>query len=116
MLKTVWLSGEQIAGLAAIVAEQGWTPIPSKAVVLAAFDEEGLAGFHVLQMRAHVEPLYVRPSLRGTGLAMQLSGEMKQFLEDTGTGSYIVIADSPVAVRLCDMHGMKRIPSPVYIK
>lgn len=111
-----YITGDELVLIDGIVEAEGWTPLPSTALALVAFDEKGMAGFHILQMRPHAEPLWIRPDLRGTKLCVELATEMKQFLDQTNTQGYIVIADTIEAAKLCESFGMKRITSPVYIK
>ena len=109
-----WLSGEDLEVINPIIEERGWTPPPKSALVLACFDEQGLAGFHVLRLVPHAEPLWVRKDLRGTGLATELAAEMHNFLVETGTHGFMVIADDPAAAQLCERFGMVKVTSPVY--
>lgn len=111
-----WIQGEDIKILNDIVESQGWSPIPSTSIAFVAFDDEGLAGFHILQMRPHPEPLYVRPDLEGSGLSADLAGAMAQFLKDTNTNGFICIADTPEAEKLCKKFGMQKVSSPVYVR
>ena len=110
-----WLHGDDLKDLESVVHERGWTPIPSSSVALAIFDNKGLAGFHVLQMVPHPEPLWVREDLRSTGLAKELASSMYKFIEETNTTGFMVVADDPVAAKLCELFGMKLVTSPVYM-
>lgn len=111
-----WITGTHLGILDGIIKEQGWTPIPLNSMALVKIDERGIAAFHILQMKAHPEPLYVREDMRGTGLAADVAQEMANFLEATGTNSFICIADKPEVAKLCESLGMRRIDSPVYVK
>ncbi len=113
-----WITGgDQLQCLRQVIQDQGWTPIPDSAVAYVAFDEAGkVAGFHILQLKPHAEPLYVRPDMEGTGLSGDLAGAMAQFLHDTQTDSFMAIADTPEAEKLCKSFGMTKVDSPVYIK
>jgi hypothetical protein len=83
-------------------------------VLLAKVDGE-IVGFHVMQLVPHVEPLWVEEEQRGTGLAQQLSDAMVAFLQSVGARGWVVIADSPHAVKMCKDHGMAKVKSPVYM-
>jgi len=109
-----WLKGEDLGVLAPIIEQEGWTPLPSSAMALAAFDENGLAGFHVLRLHPHAEPLWVRPDLRVGQVAFKLAAEMFNFLQETKS-PVMVIADSPVVAKMCEKFGMRKVDSPVYI-
>ena len=99
-----------------MVEAEGWSPLPPTSLAYAAFDAIGLAGFYALQLRPHVEPLWVREDMRGTGLAATLVDVMSKFLEATNTRGFIVIADTPEAVKLCEHYGMRRVIAPVFIR
>lgn len=111
-----WIYGNDLAILDSVVAEKGWTPIPKSSMALIAVDKDGLAGFHVLRVVSHPEPLWVRFDKRGTGLAAELADGMSKFLEETGTEGFMCVADSPEAVKLCESLGMRLVTNPVYIK
>ena len=116
-MEVKWLQGEELEVLQPIVEKRGWTPLHPAAVARVAFDSEGLVcGFHVLQLRPHPEPLWVREDMRGTGLAGDLAGDMHHFLEETLTAGFMCIADSPEAEKLCKSFGMKKVEKPVYVK
>lgn len=112
-----WIDGGALIALEPILAANGWTSLNGKtARALVAHDGTKLAGFHILQMLPHAEPLYVAPEYRGTGVALELAARMDVFLEDISCRAFMVVADTPEAVHLCEAHGMKLITSPVYLK
>jgi len=115
-MKKVWLLGEDILVLNDVIEREGWTQVNTSNVAVAAVDRDGIAGFHILRTMPHPEPLWIRPDKRNTGLAEELANDMYNFLKDTNTPSYMVVADTPEAVKLCEHFGMKRIESPVYLK
>jgi len=85
--------------------------------ILVAEDSEGkLVGFQVLQLVPHVEPLYVAPSARATGLAEELVERMVKFLGEVQIRGYLASAESPFAAQLCEKHGMTKLDYPVYAK
>ncbi len=112
-----WIYGEEmLAMLQPVIEHQGWTPLnPYTARALVAMEEGILCGFSVIQLFPHAEPMWVETDLRGSGLAEELATRMKKYLDDTQTRGYMVIADSPFAVKLCEERGMKRLTSPVYM-
>lgn len=115
-VKTIWVKGEDIHMLDDIIAQEGWSPISESAIAQVAIDEKGIAGFHILQVKSHPEPLFVRPDLRGTSLAVELATNMKAFLDTMGITNFIVVADDPAMARLCEKFGMRLVTSPVYVK
>lgn len=113
-----WLDGDDLDALEPILKARGQMSLnPETSRAIAAYDSENkLIAFNVLQLVPHPEPLYVDPSWRGSGLAEELAEQMYNFLQVTDTRGFMLVADSPAAVRLAEAHGMRRIESPVYIK
>lgn len=88
---------EEWAQLAPVFdAEGGVLPPPeSGATAAVAFDDQGLAGFWVVQPCWHVGPLWVRPEYRGKGLWRRLSAVVDAlFQRQPGTG-YYSFSDGP---------------------
>ena len=99
-----------------ILLNRGWTPLNgATARILCAFEDGALAGFHVLQLVPHCEPLWVEASYRGTGLAEELADRMLDFMREMNARGFMVIADTPEAQKLCEERGMKKVTSPVYM-
>lgn len=111
-----WLSGDQLTELWPIFIMQGWTIPPATSLTYAAYDDRGVAGFHVLQMVPHPEPIWIRPDKVGTGLSGELASEMAKFLEATHTERYVVIANTPEAEKLCVRLGMTKVTGVAYVK
>src|SRR5208283_1618022 len=85
--------------------------------ILVAEDESGkLGGFICMCLLPHIEPMWIAPSERGTGLAEELTNQMDKFLREVQVIGFFVVADNPFVVRLCEKFGMERIESPVYRK
>jgi GNAT superfamily N-acetyltransferase len=104
---------EQIDDICAI---RGWASLNRVLTrILVAWRGEKIVGFHVMQFWPHLEPLFVVPSERGTGLAEQLADRMVEFVTEAKARGWIVIADSPYAKKMCEDRGMTKIKSPVYI-
>ena len=98
-----------------VLAERGWTSLNRQTTrILVAEDEGKLAGFLVLQLFPHLEPLYVDKDHRATGLAEELSDRMIKFMTEAGARGWISIADSPHAEALCKREGMTLVKSKVY--
>lgn len=100
-----------------VLAARGWMALnkSTSRVLLAEADGE-LAGFYCLQMAPHVEPMFVQPALRGSGLAEELADRMQAFLIEVHARGYYAVADNPLVAKMCEARGMERIPSPVYVK
>ena len=64
-------------------------PNPEHATAAVAIDEQGLAGFWVLQQMLHAGPLWIREDRRGTGLWRPLNHELLGLVERrSGAGFY----------------------------
>ena len=83
--------------------------------ILVAEDGERIVGFSCVQFFPGVGPLYVRPKVRGSGVAEELADRTMAFLVDAQARGWIVVADSPHTVKLCEDRGMKPIEAPVYV-
>lgn len=113
-----WLDGDDLKTLAPIIEERGWMPLNlNTSRALCAFDNRTghLVGFVALQLVPHTEPLWVSKMYRGTGLAENLADRIVEFLRATNARGFMVVADDPASVRLCEAVGMKRVESPVYV-
>ena len=98
-----------------IMAMRGWMALNKMtALVLVAEQGEELVGFHVLQLIPHVEPLFVRPSSRGSNIAETLADKMQEYLTDVHVRGYMAVAEHPVVEKICENRGMRRVESPVY--
>lgn len=99
-----------------ILAARGWSSLnrPTSRILVAEVDGE-LAGFHVFQLYPHAEPQWVRPRYRGTEISATLADKMLEFLTDIKVRGFMVVADSPFAIALCESRGMTKVESPVYI-
>jgi hypothetical protein len=99
-----------------ILATRGWMSLnrPTTRIRVAEDDDGTLVGFYVLQMVPHAEPLWVAPSERSSGLADALADDMLRFLVDVRARGWMIVADNPVAARMCEARGMRKIKAPVY--
>lgn len=112
-----WLEGGELTQLEPLLESRGHMSLNNNmARALCAFDTNGnIAAFHVLQMIPHAEPLYVNPTYRGTGLAEDLADRMVSFLRSCNARGFMVVADNPASVKLCEQFGMRKVDSPVYV-
>lgn len=99
-----------------ILATRGWSSLnrQTSRIRVAENAAGDLLGFVVLQLFPHAEPLWVRPSARGTGVAEQLADDIVGWLMEVGVRGFEVTADTEHAVRLAEKQGMKRVTIPVY--
>ena len=111
-----WIEGDDLKALEPILESRGWTSLNNKTCrALCAYDGEHLAGFLVLQLFPHCEPLWVSKDYRGTGVAEDLADKMMEFMSKIQARGFMVIADNPAAAALCERHGMRKVESAVYI-
>ena len=116
MIEYRWIEGDELAILDPVILSRGWTPLnhlTSRAI--CAFHGGLLIGFQVLQLFPHVEPLYVERDYRALGITEALVDRMSAFLQESKARGFMVVADSPHVIRLCESYGMKRIMEPVYL-
>ena len=110
-----WLEPGEFDGVSEVIAERGWVPLDPLSRVLVAEDGDELVGFIVLRLVCHTEPLFVSEGYRGTGVAEELSERMAVFMRAAQVATWVAVADSPFAEKLCEQNGMKRVESPVYV-
>lgn len=90
----------------------GQLPDPAMARILVARDGEQLAGFLVIQLQPHLEPIYVAPAYQGQGHAIALA---QAAIEMFPPGvPYWAFAPRPAIERLCERAGLKELPWKVY--
>jgi hypothetical protein len=103
------------------IHDLNWVPLPSAGMlnaafkILCAFDGEALVGWHVIQFFTHSEPMYVHEAYRGTRCAHQLAEQIFDYLVTSNCRGFMIVAESPVAQRLAEAYGMKRVEVPVYV-
>lgn len=100
-----------------ILATRGWSSLNRQTSRIRVAEEETsgkLLGFLVLQLFPHVEPLFVAPSARGSGIAERLADDMVKFLGEVQVRGFELTADSPHAVKLAKDRGLMKVDAPVY--
>lgn len=124
-----WLIADDDIYLDAVettVRAMGWTPLPDRSLldrtyrVFGAFvytdtHQNLLVGFLIVQLIPHTEPLYVTPRYRGSDIARELSSHVFSYMLQSSTRGFMVVADNPIAVQLCEQLGLRKVDSPVYI-
>jgi len=99
-----------------MMAMRGWPQLYRGTTrVLVAEDAEGICGAICLQMLPHTEPLIVERRVYGKGVAEGLADRMVAMLTELRVAGYMVVAENPLAVKLCEDHGFKRVECPVYV-
>lgn len=99
-----------------IMLARGWMKLnPNTSRILVAEKDGAIAGFVCLQLVPHVEPLFVAPSFRGTGLAETLSDKLIAFMHESAARGWMAVASDSTVAKLCEKQGMHKIESPVYV-
>ncbi|HVZ39379.1 MAG TPA: GNAT family N-acetyltransferase [Candidatus Kapabacteria bacterium] len=84
--------------------------------VLAAFDEDGLAGFWTLQPMWWAGPLWIRPDHRGSGLWRRLHNALDAlFARSPGTGYYSFTGEPKMETVLQEL-GYRDLPYKIWVK
>src|SRR4029077_11567783 len=116
-----WLEGPSCSDedwdkLYKLLHKRGWSPLNREYSRILLAEEDGeIVGFSCLQMLPFAGPLFVKPQLRGSGIADKMAADTISFLVECDARGWFVVADSPHAPRLCEQHGMYKVDSPVYI-
>lgn len=109
-------SPEEWAAIDEICAQHGWMSLNRILTrILVAWRGERIAGFHVMQLIPHAEPMYVDPKERGTELGAQLADQMVEFLTQVKARGWMVLAGNAHTEKLCRDRGMKKVASAVYV-
>lgn len=113
-----WLYRHDLVQLEPILKARGWMALNhDNAAALAAFDANGtLVGFLCVQHVPHIEPLYVDPAYRGTGLAESLADGVAEALRVTNCRGAFLIANNPASAKLAEKFEMTKIEDPIYFK
>jgi hypothetical protein len=98
-----------------VLASRGWMSLNRNMSRILIAERDGVMAFHVFQFLPFCGPLFVPPSMRGTGVAEELANRMVDFLAESEARGWVVVADSPHAAKLCEDRGMTEIESPVYV-
>lgn len=110
-----WIDGDELAVLDPIIESRNWTPLNRKCSRALIAEEDGqVKGFLVVQLYAHVEPLFVAPADRGMGIAEELGHRVVSFLRDNQVTNWMATCSSPYAEKICKNNGMVRVADPVY--
>lgn len=114
-----WIDGASASDdewnrIESILATKGWASLNKKTSRLLVAENKETMAFIVFQMVPFLGPLFVPPSMRGTGIAEELADKMQEFLSESNARCYIATAESKHAEKLCESHGMKRLNTPLY--
>jgi GNAT superfamily N-acetyltransferase len=118
------VSDGELQFLAPLFAKLGWPPLdPDYAKAVVAEIGHGpdaiICGFQVVQFVVHSEPMFVEPSMRGTGIAEGLAEATRHYIEkDCRIKRYVSTAKpGSFGARLAEANGMELKPgTALYVK
>jgi GNAT superfamily N-acetyltransferase len=117
------VSGSEILLLKPLFDRLNWpAPDPDMAKVIVAqagLGKDGvILGFSVVQFVTHAEPLWVHPSMRGTGVAEELVRQTVHYIEDDCKIKRYVVSAKPgsMAARIAVNNGMRPLGCEVFVK
>lgn len=96
-----------------VVDRREWLPSPEVARILVSEDAQGeIEGFIVIQLVAHIEPIWVHPQQRGTGLWKELvASAQEQFPPGV---NYYAFTPSPALERMAEQSGLTKLPWSIF--
>ena len=111
-----WIVGDDLEVLDVVLESKELPSLnPEVCRALGAYDVDTLAGFIIVQVFPHLEPLWVDKKYRGTDIAAELVDNAIGYLRENSVRGFISIADSPIVAKMCEERGMVKIESPVYL-
>ncbi len=118
-----WLSNQEIADLVNPVLKlRGWAELNINEIqptcrVLGAFIDGELVESFAFQLFPMLGPLIRHNNeVRDSGETSRgLVAVMGDFIKSTNARDYMVVANSPMTVRLCERFGLKQLSDPVYV-
>jgi hypothetical protein len=98
-----------------IFAEHGARcPEPSNATAAVAIDEQGLAGFFILQRVWHAEPMWIRPDRRGRWLWKKLHAVIDGLFKGSHGNGYYSFSTTPMVDAIAGRLGYRKMPDRVW--
>lgn len=85
-------------------------PDPELSAIYAAFDEETIVGFHVLQYVPHAEPMWIAEEYRGKVNWRQFQRGIEGLFDRNAGGSYYIFPADERVANLCRRGGMEELP------
>jgi len=100
-----------------ILVARGWMSLnrPTSRVLVAEDEHGDLMGFIVMQLVPHTEPLWVRPSTRGSEVANELADRMLAFMMEIQARGWMLVASNDIIAEMAEKRGMVRETLPVYV-
>lgn len=111
------LAGDNLDALLPVLKQAGMAlAYPQLAEPIVAKVNGEIVGFAFAQLLPHLEPVYVLPLFRGTGIAEELVRRAMAIIEKTGAERYMCVAQNPFAEKLCKQLGMRAVLGTLYVK
>jgi hypothetical protein len=110
------ISQEDWDKVESILASRGWMSLNRNTPIRILIAEQGRKmAFFIFQWLPYCGPMFVPPSLRGTGVAKELATKMVEFLLESQARGWVATAESEHAAKLCEKFGMSLLETPVYV-
>ena len=111
------LRADEYEKLKPLLIESKWVlPYPDMSAVVVGEYQDKIVCFTVTQLVPHAEPHWIDPEWRGSGLSELMINEAVRMMENSGLHSWVVVAPTEDAARLCRKQGMKEIPGTIFVK
>lgn len=116
-----WLNGweatdEEWNRIDKILAAQHWMSLSREWTRIRLAEDNGkIVGLYVLQAIPHAEPMWVDKRYYGTGLADALADDMMEFLTAENARGWMIVAENPIAQKMCEARNMTRVSCPVFV-
>jgi GNAT superfamily N-acetyltransferase len=96
--------------------DEDGVPSPDVARIVVAENEEGkIVAFWSAIAITHLEPLWVDPAYRGTGIFRRMWQRMKQFLDDYRVPMTFSMIEDPQLGRIAEAHGFLKRDTTIYL-
>lgn len=100
-----------------ILRRNGWMSLNRHTSrVLLAERNGSILSLFIFQLIPFLGPVWSDKSVRGTGLADEMTQKMYQFLLESNARGWIALAESEHGRKMCEDFGMQRIEYTAYIK
>jgi hypothetical protein len=110
-----FLAPEEYEGLRPVFEENGGDlPSPQLSAIFAAFSEDKVVGFHVLQYVPHAEPMWVDPEFRGQVNWREFQRGIESLFDKEEGGSYYIFPSDERVAKMCKRGGMTQVELPAW--
>jgi hypothetical protein len=115
-----WLNGPDATDadwdkIESVLASRGWMSLNRNTSRILVAERDGMMAFLVFQWLPYCGPLFVPPSMLGSGVAKELATQMMTALIEGQARGWVATAESPHAAKLCEELGMDLLKTPLYL-